>query len=210
MIVDVLILTILIISVIVCFKKGIVRSVFNAVSAVLSFVLMAVLYKPVSAAFKSSDFGKGLYADVHDRVSQALVTSGNNAVAESELPEFIKSFLYSGAESAAESIASMTDKIMDVIVAIVAFIVLLIVIKLVFKLVPAVLEFLTKLPVLKQANKLLGGVAGIAVGLVWSVVAVYVVGLLSLLPSLEFLNEQIASSAVMEFLHTSGLGKLLF
>lgn len=210
MFVDIIVITIIAVSVIVCFKKGIVLSVFNMLSAVLSVILLALLYKPASSAFKASEFGISLYESVHSRVSELLLESGNNAVSSSDLPDFIKEILYNSTENVTEAIASLSDRIMDLIVGLAAFLVLLLAVKLVFKLIPAILESITRLPVLKQANKLLGGAAGIVIGVIWSVVAIYAVGLLSLVPALEFLNEQLSQSQIMNILHTLKISNILF
>ncbi|WP_289466312.1 hypothetical protein, partial [Klebsiella pneumoniae] len=66
------------------------------------------------------------------------------------------------------------------------------------------------LPVIKQLDKLLGGALGIVVGVIWMVIAVYGLGLLSLVPALEFLDEQLAGSFILNAIQNTYIGEFLF
>lgn len=193
-----------------CFKKGIAICVFNVISAIASAVLIIMFYNPVTEAVKTSDLGIKLTDTIHSRVSDMFVQSGNNAISSSDMPEFFKDFLYSGTETMSQSISNITDKIVGIIISVVVFLLLILAIKLVLKLVPKFINIITNLPLIKQANHVLGAVAGIAMGLLWSLVAVYIIGVLSLIPALEFLDRQIGQSLFMSIIHTLEIGDLLF
>ena len=90
------------------------------------------------------------------------------------------------------------------------FVVLVILIRLIVKYIPGILNSVAKIPLLRQANKILGGVMGILLGIIWSVVLIHVIGLLSLVPEFEFLDKQIFDSVFINFMHTVTNGKLLF
>lgn len=210
MFIDILLLVIITFSIIICFKKGIVLSVFNILSAVASVILLAIFYNPSVEAFKNSFLGIKLTEGVQKRVSDMFLESGNTAIQSSDMPEFVKEFLYSGTDTITQSITNLTDKIIGIIIGIVVFILLVLIIKLIVKFVPKILDAVTSLPILRQANKLLGGIAGVAVGIIWSFLAVYIVGLLSLVPALEFLDEQIGQSLFISVLHTLKIGEFLF
>lgn len=204
MFIDILFLFIITFSIIICFKKGIVLSVFNVISAIVSVAVVAILYKPAVRIFQSSYLGIKLTEGIQSRVSEMLLGS-ENAASSSNMPEFVKVFLYNSTDTITHSIANLTDKIIGVIIGIIVFIMLVLIVKLIVRFVPKILDAVTSLPLLRQANKLLGGASGVVIGTIWSVIAVYIVGLLSLIPELEFLNEQIGQSLFVSVLHTLGL-----
>lgn len=207
---DILLVMIIIISIVICFKRGIVQSVFSVSSSLLTLLTLICFYKPFAYMFKSSDLGTSIYKNINDYMNTIITESSNNAISSSDLPEFIKTFLYTGTENLGDLTVLLTDKIMNLIIALTSFIVLLIIIKVIFKLLPAILNSITRLPIINQANRLLGGVAGIIIGLIWCIVTIYAIGLLSLHPSLDFLNEQISTSQILDLLHSAKISQFLF
>lgn len=210
MFLDIVLITIVVISVITCYRRGIVQSVFNVSSSILTVVVLVCFYKPVSSIFKASEYGIKMYDSIRKYISDLFSQSANNTISASELPEFLKQLLYDGTENLTDLVLPLTDKIMNLIIGIVSFIILFIIIKIVFKFIPSILNSITKLPVIKQANHLFGGILGLVFGLIWCTVLIYAVGLLSLNQSLYFLNDQIMTSKVMEYIHSSNLFKIMF
>ena len=210
MFVDILIIAVITLSIMICYHKGVILSLFNMMSAVLSFVLIAVLYEPVVDAFKKSYIGLKLEEIIRSRVAEWFLDAEDNLLHSSETPQFIKDFLYSGTDTATEAISVLSDKILSMAVGVFVFVVLVILIRLIVKYIPGILNSVAKIPLLRQANKILGGVMGILLGIIWSVVLIHVIGLLSLVPEFEFLDKQIFDSVFINFMHTVTNGKLLF
>ena len=194
MVIDILIVTVITLSIIICYRKGVILSLFNMVSAVLSFAMIAVSFEPVTEAFKSSYVGKMLADAIRKRVSGIFLDTGDSIMHSPDTPQFVKKFFYSGTDTAAEAITMLTDKVFNMMVGIVVFVLLVIAIRLAVKFIPGVLNTVARIPLLKQANKLFGGAIGIVLGIIWSVVLIHVVGLLSLVPELGFLDKQISDS----------------
>ncbi len=205
MILDILCIGIIAISVMVCFRRGFVMSLFSALSAAATLIIMAIFYKPFVAAVKASPFGVSLTESFRQRVADMLTDTAGGAIDASELPGFIKNAMHSGAQSVGDTAASCADRIMDVLIAVVTFVALMIVLKILLKLVPSIIRAVTKLPVVHQADKLLGLGIGVILGFVWAVVAVYCAGLLSLAPSFEFLDAQIADSFFLDLINGFGM-----
>lgn len=210
MFVDILIIAVITLSIMICYHKGVILSLFNMMSVVLSFVLIAVLYEPVVDAFKKSYIGLKLEEIIRSRVAEWFLDAEDNLLHSSETPQFIKDFLYSGTDTATEAISVLSDKILSMAVGVFVFVVLVILIRLIVKYIPGILNSVAKIPLLRQANKILGGVMGILLGIIWSVVLIHVIGLLSLVPEFEFLDKQIFDSVFINFMHTVTNGKLLF
>ena len=181
-------------------------SLFSALSAAATFVIMAFFYKPFVAAVKASPWGVSLTESVRQRVSDMLSSAAGGAIESSTVPDFIKKFMHSGTQSAAEAAAGCADRVMEVLIAVVTFVALMILIKLLLSLAPSLIKCVTRLPIVHQADKLLGLGIGAVLGVVWAVVAVYCVGLLSLVPSMEFLDAQIANSLFLDIINSAQIG----
>jgi uncharacterized membrane protein required for colicin V production len=195
MLVDLLIVFIITISIIVSFKKGFALSVFNMLSSVFSVALVSLLYTPITEGFKRSYLGNMLSDSVRNYVS-GMFEQSENAVVSSDAPEFIKFFLTEN-QTVSEAVNGITDKIVGIVVGVAAFILVIVASKLIVKFMPKIIDVISKIPLIKQANKLLGIVSGTVMGVVWSFLVVYVAGLLSLIPSMEFLDSQISRSVIV-------------
>lgn len=204
MILDILCVGIIALSIMVCFRRGFVMSMFSALSAAATLVIMAVFYKPFVAAVKASPLGVSLTESFRRRVADMLTGTAGEAIDASTAPGFIKDIMRSGAQSAGDAAANCADRVMDVLIAVVTFVALMIILKILLKLVPSLIMAVTKLPLVHRADKLLGIGIGVILGFVWAVIAVYCAGLLSFVPSFDFLDAQIADSLFLDLIGQIG------
>ncbi len=206
MILDILCIGIIGVSILVCFRRGFVMSLFSALSAAATLIVMTVFYKPFVAAVKSSPLGISLTESFRRRVADMLTGTAGDAIASSTAPGFIKDIMRSGTQSAGDAAAACADRSMEVLIAVVTFVALMLILKILLRLVPGIIRTVTRLPVVHQADKLLGLGIGVILGFVWVVVAVYCAGLLSLAPSFEFLDAQIADSFFLDLINSIEIG----
>lgn len=206
MIIDILALAVVAVCIINCFKKGFAVSLFNSLSSVTSIVIIAFFCKPFIAFVKASDLGVRVSDAIQKYVEKELISQSTQAIESSNMPAFIKGFMYQQTDSVSAAAGAITDKIFGVLVTVVAFVALVLIIKLVIGFVPKILKFIMKLPLLHQVDKLLGIAVGALLGSVWSVVVIYVIGLLSLVPALSFLDEQLANSFFLSLLNNLQIG----
>lgn len=146
-------------------KKGFFATITGFIAPLASLVLTILFYKPVAAFLKSTLFAK-MVTDV-----ELPEIKGDVFAKLTGLMEYLnKTDLGELAEAIKNNVMA---EILSISIAIVGlFIVLLIAIKIVFKL----LNLVSNLPVLKQANGLLGGVIGLCEGFVWCWVFALVFG----------------------------------
>ena len=206
MLIDILVVAVVAVCIINCFKKGFAISLFNSLSSITSIVIIAFFCKPFVAFVKASDLGVKLSDSIQKYVEKELLAQSTQAIESSNMPTFIKGFMYQQTDSVSAAAGVITDKIFGVLVTVVAFLALVLIIKLVIGFVPKILKFIMKLPLLHQVDKLLGIAVGVLLGSVWSVVAIYVAGLLSLVPALSFLDEQLANSFFLALLNNLQIG----
>ncbi len=205
MLVDIILLVILTVAIMAYFKNGFAVSLFNTASTVIAVALIAMFHNPITQLVKASPFGVWLYDCVNSRVSEMIAVNSPDAS-----PGFFQNIIDNGVQSVNDAVLDLTDKLLGIAVAVVVFVLLIVVFKIVGNIFPKVLKAIVKLPVIKQLDKLLGGALGIVVGVIWMVIAVYVLGLLSLIPALEFLDEQLAGSFILNAIQNTYIGEFLF
>lgn len=145
-------------------RKGFVKSVWKIAALVVTIVLVIALKQPVL------DFLSGTQtADkINDRLSQSLQlpSGGGVNIAENlNLPELMQGYINDGINSAGaaamsvneRAASSLTGLFMTIIVCIGLFIIIRLLLMAVFTLLNGV----TKLPVIKGANKLVGGLLAV-------------------------------------------------
>ncbi|MBQ3023102.1 MAG: CvpA family protein [Clostridia bacterium] len=150
-------------------KKGFVKTLLGIVSTLISLIFSMILYNPISKFLYMSSFGNG----VKDYVYEFLV---KNTESTSQLLEN---------DVAVES-ASML--VMNVI----SFIIVIILAKIFTIILANILNITAKFPIIKQANKLLGMIAGFFSGLLICYIACGVLKTFSA----DFIKESILNSLV--------------
>ncbi len=121
-------------------KKGFISTLLGFASTIISFVLTSVVYKPIAAILYASPLGE---------VARSVV--------EKALAENVK-----GGELLAKTAAVESGAML--IVNAITFILIIILVKVLVSLLVSVAKIASKLPLIKQANSLLGGIIGLISG----------------------------------------------
>ena len=199
MLVDIILILVITISIMLCFKKGFAISLFNTASTVIAAAVIILFNKPFIQLIKNSPLGIWYHESLLEFVSNKVEQTGNNIT--DGVPSFLGGFVEDGIASVSRTALSLADRIFEITVTIIAFLLLIIVVKIITSVSPAIIKKIVRLPVIKQFDKLLGAVLGIVMGVVWAVVAVYVLGLLSLWEPMSFLDAHIADSFFIDAVH---------
>ena len=153
---DIILIAVLVIFAAMGAKKGLISTLVGVASTVLSLLLSLMLYNPVSKALFESQFGVNV-------------------------KEFVHEMLLKNAEGAAKLL--VTDATVEaasmLVMNVISFVAVILISKIAIMIVSHVLNFAAKLPVIKQANKLLGMVAGVLSGLLVCYIALGVIKALS-------------------------------
>jgi uncharacterized membrane protein required for colicin V production len=173
-------------------KKGFFATIAGFIAPLASIVLTMLFYKPIAALLKSTLFANM----VTDTSGMENFFNEFNAT-EDVISKLSLAMNYLNNNDLGEAIDAIKNNIMaevlSIAIAIVGlFLVLLIVIKIVFKL----LDLVAKLPVLKQANGILGGVIGACEGFVWCWVFAFVFGSF-IFPALNSSNPELFTTDML-------------
>ncbi len=202
MIVDLLIISVITISIINCFKIGFAISLFNSASTVAAAILIIIFNKPFTVLLKNSSIGKSYHSFLIEYATDKV--SQNTSNLADGLPSFMNGLVEEGMSGVYDTALSAADKIFEITVTVVAFILLILIVKLITLISPAIIRKIVRLPIIKQFDKLFGAALGFVMGLVWALIAVYAVGLVSLWEPLAFLDSHIANSFFIDAIHTLG------
>lgn len=211
----IVVIAVLVLSVIIGYKKGLIKQVLSIVSVVVTMIAVCLLTPLISGFIKGHT---GIYDKLYANVGNQLHISGITAGSEEEfiekanLPRVIKDLLFAdenveryvemGVTGFAEYVTgSVTDVIFNAVVFMISFAVVFIIVKIVF----AAVNLIGKLPGIKQVNK----TAGILVGLVEGLIVVWILfAVATMLGSTQFgrnVFEQVNSNAFLSFLYNNNL-----
>ncbi len=141
---DIIILAVIILSMCLGARKGFLRSLAGVLSTVISFALTAVLFKPIGKILKNSPV-RGV---VFKKIS-GLLENSNDA----------SSKLFSAVQK------DGVESIVELAINLISFIAVIITVKIVLAIIFRAVKITAKLPMVKQADSLLGGAFGFLGGI---------------------------------------------
>ncbi len=164
MILDIIVIGLVVLSFIISAKKGLVRSVWKIAALVITIVLVMVLKTPSVEFLAKTNVADTIYDFISERMTVDTESlNGNELTVESNIgiPQIIASNI---TKSAGESINRGTDALtrqltvfaLNIIASVGLFIVIRVGLMIAFQ----ILDGASRLPVINQANALLGGVLG--------------------------------------------------
>ena len=168
LVIDIISVILIVVSFVRGSMKGFIKSVWRLAAWVITAVLTFSLLTPAYEFALNLPASEKLNAQVHQYLDERL-TNGNEqeAVMITGLPEFLGESIDLGqltseaAQNFDNAVSDFAKNITNIIIKIAVFILLFLIIRILLWLVFNVLNVASKLPVIKGANKLLGGIAGV-------------------------------------------------
>ncbi len=169
MLLDIIFLAIIIVCVIYGAKRGIIKTVLGLSSMIISIAAAIWLYEPFMELISKNEAIASVIASFRENIKAAMLPSPqylyDPAVTETtgKIPALFASLIGSdiisqGTEAAATAVA-------DAVVYLITVVIFIIVIKILISIIFKVFNLAAKLPVIKQANKLVGGFLGLVIGI---------------------------------------------
>lgn len=164
------------------YKRGIINIVLSMVAMIVTAILATMLTAPVGAVVKAATpIYDNIYDTVYENIKEKNVVNSetlDNLNLPEELTEIINDKIEADLEevkdkvganidgAAEEFMKTAAEEVANAIFKAGIFLVLFIVIYIVVKILIHVFDIVAKLPIIKEANKLGGFVAGLVVGLI--------------------------------------------
>lgn len=175
------------------YKQGLVKSAIKILSFFIAIIVALVLYKPVSSLVINN-------TTIDDNIKNAMIEKIKPEVSEEEQELDVEYYaelkIIGEATNTIEGIANLfAIKLIETVVLLLIFVI----VKIALKFVSALTDIITKLPLLKQVNKLGGTIYGIIKGIliVYTILAVvYLISPLIKNTVTEDINKSIITKAL--------------
>ena len=197
---DVIIILIIVLSIYFGYKRGIVNVGYKLIALILSLLISMVLYVPVTYFIVNN-------TDLDEKIEEIII---KNAVVNSEkennennsINDYIQKYAKDVAQGTQNSIVEASAKPISInIIRIGVMIALFILTRMILVILRICTNFITKIPILKQCNELVG----LAYGILRGLVVVY--GILAIM---YFVITMSGAVTINEAIQTSYITKFLF
>lgn len=226
---DLIFLAILVLSIVMGYKKGIISVLFSLFALILSLVLTAFLYKPISNwVMNNTEWYESLKTtleenltigdetgdstgDVADDTTNNVTDNTTKNVTNEEnetnfLNEYLEKYVLESISETSDDVVEETAKVLaERIIAICVAIVLFIVIRIAIMLLKFIVAGIAELPIIRQFNELGGTVYGILRGLLIIYVALAVMFFIVSVNNSEFIINLIDTSIVSKILYANNI-----
>lgn len=195
---DIVVIAIIALCTFIGYKQGLVKSAIKILAFFIAIILAFVLYKPVSSLIINN-------TSIDDNIKSVMIEKikpeGTEKEQEIKIEDDIALRIMGEATNTIEQIAeTFTTKIIEVAVLLLIFIT----VKIALRFVTVLTDLITKLPLLKQVNKLGGTVYGIIKGIIFVYTILAVVYLIT--PLLQNnVTEDINKSIITKTLYNNNL-----
>ena len=207
-ILDVIILSVLALSLILGYRKGLIGVAFNLCAFLVALIITWILYTPITnlvinntqidEGIRNSIIEKGVIKEKEDNEKTEEKTEENNNV----INQYIQKYVTEPATNTANNVVEETAKVVsEKVVAIGVAIGLFIVVRIGLILLKFVAEAIAKLPVIKQFNK----AGGLIYGAIRGMLIIYV-----FLAILFFIMSINNSGMIANMINSSIISKMLY
>ena len=200
---DIILLVILILSIFLGYKKGLISVVFNLCAFLVAIIITWILYTPVTNAIIQN-------TEIDDNIRNVIIEKGvvenkeqeKNEKEENVVNKYIQEYVTSPITNTTNSVVEETAKIVsEKVVAIGVAILLFIVVRLGLILLKFIIEGIANLPIIKQFNK----AGGTVYGAIRGVFIIYI-----FLAIMFFVMSVNNSGMIAELINTSFISKYLY
>ena len=195
MLADICVVLIVAICIYTGYKSGFLRSFIRIASYLISLVISFFLY-PIVADFLAKT---PIYTKLSELIGEKYIMQGVTQTSGAETFGILTKYIGEGITNAASGIA---DSVAMLLINIIAFILILVLSKLIIRIVSKVLNIFTKLPVIKQFNRLggavLGGVLGVLLLYIISAVLILFLPIDSQTTVMDEIEKSVFASEIYE------------
>ena len=195
-IIDIVIIAIIALCIFLGYKKGLTGVIFKIISFVLAIVISFVLYKPVANfIIENTTIDTIIENGIAKNISISEKQENQEISSESSAPEIISKYMSENINKAikdgSEDIAHVVGKnIAVLIIELASLIILFIVVKLILMIVKIFTNIFTKIPIIKQFDKLGGIIYGALEGLLIIYIAFAIISMsTSMIKNSGFVND---------------------
>lgn len=206
LIIDLIVIAIIVLCTFLGYRKGLTGSLLKIVSFVLALIIAFILFKPVSNfVINNTNWDESLEQAIKQNMLKNDEKSTQEVKKES-MPDVITNYINNAVENAADEaktaiVESTAKEVAILIINIAVAITLFIISKIILLLVKGLANILTKLPVIKQFDK----IGGIIFGLLQSLVIIYIA-----LAIISLISPLMANTEIIKAIQTSHIANTMY
>ena len=201
-IVDLIIVGILVLCIFLGYKRGLTGSLLKIVTFILALIIAFILFKPVSNfIINNTELDENLESSIKSMFLE-VEENDTNSNMPTAMTDYINKVIEGAADDAKTAVVETAAR--DVAISIInlgVVIVVYIIARIILIFVKGIASLITKLPVIKQFDKL----GGIIFGLLKALVIIYVI-----LAIISFVSPIITDSGVIDAINQSFIGKGMY
>ena len=202
-ILDIILITIILLNVIICYKKGLVKLAVGLVAVLISLVLALMLYKPVSnIIIKNTEIDEKIKESIISTLTTENNENGKNDSSDKEMMKYMQSYVDDAVNKTKNEIVIEASEVVSTkIINICAFLGIFIVVRILAFLLTIIADLIMSLPILKQFNK----AGGIIYGIIKALIIIYVI--LAIIFALTYIT---GNTTISEIISKSYITKIFY
>lgn len=204
MVVDLIILIIMVSSIFVGLKKGLISCIIDIAAVIVALILAILLCRPITnVVIENTNFDESLATTISQNIP--LSDTDFKVEANTNLPEGIVNYINSITEnvntSKDEAFNAIGVELASGIISIIVFIAIFVIVRLVLALIKVVSKIIDKIPLLSQVNKVGGAICGAIEG----AIIIYVI-----FAVISMIAPVISNTNLLELINSSNIGSIMY
>lgn len=204
---DIILIAIILLNVIICYKKGLVKLAVGLVAVFISLVLALMLYKPVSnIIIKNTEIDE----KIKESIISTLTTENNESEINDSSDKGMMKYMQSYVDDAVnktknEIVIESAEVVSNKIINICAFLGVFVVTRILAFLLTIIADLIMSLPILKQFNKAGGIIYGIIKALLIIYVILAIIFVLTYITGNTTISEIISKSCITKIFYNNNI-----
>ena len=204
MAVDLIIIVIMVSSIFVGLKKGLISCIIDIAAVIVALILAILLCRPITnLVIENTNFDESLATTISQNIP--LSDTDFKVEANTNLPEGIVDYINSITEnvntSKEEAFNAIGVEIASGIISVIVFIAIFVIVRIILTLIKVVSKIIDKIPLLSQVNK----VGGAVLGAIEGAIIIYVI-----FAAVSMIAPVISDTNLLELIYNSNIGSMMY
>lgn len=206
--IDLILLAIMLLSIFLGYKKGLIGVAFKILSFIIAIVITLILYNPVSSyIINNTQIDENIESIIVEKLgANTKIEEGEIIKQDSDLPSVIVNYINDTIKNTVneskEAIIKAVSRDLTInIIRIIVIIVLFLLTKIILFFAKAILELVTEIPIIKEFNE----IGGIIYGIIRGILFIYII-----LAILTFILPMLNSEIILKAINDTIITKVLY
>lgn len=215
-IIDLILIGILLLSIFLGYKKGLIGVAFKILSFIIAIVITLILYRPISNfIINNTEFAKNIENTIVQKLSTTEIEDGKVKEENTDLPNVLVNYINKEISNTVEAtkdavVQSVAKELSQTAIHLIVIISIYVITRILLLLAKAILEAVAELPIIKQFNEVGGIIYGILRGIILIYVILAIISLILPIIDKTTVLTAINNTIITKFLYNNNLILMLF